>query len=889
MALTAGTRLGPYEILAPLGAGGMGEVYRARDTRLDRSVAIKVLPAHLADRPELRRRFEREARTVSSLNHPNICVLHDIGSENGVDFLVMELLEGTTLADRLTKGALPIPEALRYGTEIADALDRAHRQGVVHRDLKPGNIFLARRSGPSSPPIAKLLDFGLAKTSGPVVGGDRVGPSMAPTIAPLTTEGTILGTPQYMAPEQLEGKDADARTDIFAFGALLYEMVTGRRAFQGHTQVSVIAAIIEHDPPPVSSLQPVSPPVLDDLVKTCLAKSPDDRWQSMRDVLLQLKLIADRSGVSATTAALTGPAPSRLRLAWAAAATLLVASLIMAEMLMAGRRTPAATKLSFQVDIPSLPINFTRSLALSPDGNHLVGIGSSERGTTLQLRPLGSQETRVLFVSQNVGAGSSVYPFWSPDGRFVAFFLIGKLLKVDIVGNPPQELCDAPVGRGGTWNRAGVILFAPAATGPLFQVSDSGGKPVQATELDGSRQETAHRDPYFLPDGKHFLYLAVSSKPENSGIYAGSLNSKERKRLLASGSKADFAAPGHILFMRGTTLMGQRFDPDRLELVGDPFRVAEPVAADPGTGTVGFTVSQQGMLAYQTAASAERHLLWFNRGGGRLGEVGEPSGNSSPALSPDLQHVAVTKTGDIWLLDLVRGGSSRLTSDPALDSTPLWSPDGTRIVFNSNRGGRTFDLYVKNSGGGREELLLKSDYQKYPEDWSPDGRSLLYTEVSPDTGFDLWTVPLTGGRKPQRVVQTPFLDIHGRFSHNGRWIAYASDESGRAEVYVQSFPVTGSKWKVSTAGGAQPRWRHDGKELFFLSLAGEAMAVDISTRKADVLEAGTPRKLFQANPVAVVQGRNSWDVTPDGQRFLINSGGAAPPITVVVNWLAGTK
>jgi Tol biopolymer transport system component len=666
---------------------------------------------------------------------------------------------------------------------------------------------------------------------------------------------------------------------------MVYESVTGRRAFQGNSEASLIAAILGHVLPPISSLQPTAPQRLDDLVTISVAKDPENRWQSMRDVLLQLRGVAERADAS------TSPAlgrDKRLRLPWMSVAiAFLLLGVTATVWLMSLRPVSDAARLMFDIDMsPASPTNLSPTMALSPDGKQLAAPVFSARGPELRIRSLDKLETHTLANVSNNVAGS-VFPFWSPDNRWVAYFADGKLLKADLAGNPPQAICDTRDGRGGTWNRDGVIVFAPASTGPLFQISAVGGSAVQATELDSVRQETAHHDPNFLPDGRHFLYVADSRKPENIALYVGSLGTRERKRLLENTSKALFAAPSHLVFFRDSKLLAQRFDPARLTLAGDPFVVAEQVASStPGNGSVaGFTVSDQGTLAYRRVESSVRHLVWFERSGTRLGEVGAPSDYGDFALSPDLRRVAVSNRGDIWLLDLVRGGVERFTVNSATDAAPVWSADGGRIAFQSNRNGR-FDLFVKAlAGGGDGEGIVKSSGDKWTEDWSPDGRVLLYTEASPDR-LDLWTVSMTGDRKPQRLIHSDFISAHGRFSADGRWIAYVSTETGRAEIYVQNFPLTGRKWKVSTAGGAQPRWRKDGSELFFMSLAGEAMAVDIRTSSQTELQVGTPRKLFQANPVSVFNGRNSWDVTPDGQRFLINSGAGASPITVVVNWAA---
>ncbi|MDA2930745.1 protein kinase [Acidobacteria bacterium AH-259-O06] len=882
MSLASGTRLGPYEIITLLGAGGMGEVYRARDTRLDRTVAIKVLPSHLSDNPGLRQRFEREARTISRLNHPHICTLYDIGHHQGIDFLVMEYLEGKTLADRLAKGALPIDQALRYAVEIADALDKAHRQGVVHRDLKPGNIMLTETG-------AKLLDFGLAKLRPPPAAAASL--SALPTEeASLTAEGTILGTFQYMAPEQLEGKEADARTDIFAFGALLYEMATGRKAFEGKSQASLIAAILERHPPPISTLQPLTPPALDHAVRRCLAKEPDERWQSANDLTGELKWIVEAGSQAGLPAPVLARRRSRQRLGWIAAGALclpLIATLSLSVIHL--REVPQeAHPMRFFVSPPE-QVTLARFPVISPDGKHLVfETRSADSPNLLWVRSLDSLTARSL-----PGTEGALYPFWSPDSRFIGFFSRGKLKKVPLSGGPPQTLCDAPAGRGGSWNRDGTIVFNPHWADPLQYVSAAGGEAKPLTELDESRGETAHRWPGFLPDGRHFFYLALSSQPENRGIYLASLDSKETKRLLSATLNAAYAEPGYLLFMRESTLMAQPFDKQGLELTGEAFPLAQNVDRTEHTYTTAasFSVSENGVLTYRSGSSLSRNqLVWFDREGKRLGPVGEPADYSNHALSPDGKRVAVglrdpeTQTRDIWLFDLARATSSRLTFDPADDLNPVWSPDGTRIAFTSDRKGPR-DIYQKMaSGTGQDELVLESGEQKSLTDWSADGRFLLYNAPNPQTRGDVWMLPLSEEGKPTPFLQQSFDQREAQFSPDGRWVTYYSNESGTRQVYVQPFPATGGKWQISTQGGVEPRWRRDGKELFYIA-GSNLMAVEVNTRGSS-LEAGIPKVLFEAS-FAGLGTRNSYVVSADGRRFLIITPveqAASSPITVVLNW-----
>ena len=906
MALERGQRLGPYEILEPLGAGGMGEVYRAKDTRLNRTIAIKVLPANVADRTEATQRFEREARAIAAMNHPHICVLHDIGNHQGTDYLVMELLEGETLAQRLAKGPLPIDEAVKYATEITDALDKAHRQGVVHRDLKPGNIMLTKSgAGSTGSPQAKLLDFGLAKLKQPsdVVQGARpAGESLANLItqsANLTHQGAIVGTLQYMSPEQLEGKEADARSDIFALGAIVYEMVTGKRAFDAKSQVSLIAAILDQDPAPVSSVQPRTPRLLDHVVKRCLAKDPDGRWQNAADVLIELELIAEAGASFGAADHATRGMGRREITAWSIAGliALAVAAVVAVSMFRPAATTAGAPVMRFEVETP--PGVITLPFSLSPDGKRLVAVVNGERGSVLWVRLLDQLSGQVL---QGTEGANSV--FWSPDSRYVGFVAGGKLMRVDLIGAPPQTICDAPgIAYGGTWNSDGIILFG-SETG-LLQVAATGGPVRPATELDKTRGETSHARPSFLPDGQHFLFLARSG--ENSAIFVDSLEKKGRKFLLNSQTQAVFAPPNQLLYLRENTLLAHQFDLDRLELVGDPVPIAERVVGNFVTGAAMFSVGETGQLAYRVGSNItlRRELGFVDRDGKPQGApFGAGRGNyQNPVLSPDDQRVAVNRAeqgSDIWILDRVRGGSTKFTFAPEADDHPLWSPDGKRIAFSSTRDGQVANLYEKPSGGaGQEQPLLKSDHAKTPTDWSRDGRFIIYEDRNPKTGVDLMVLPMTGDRKPVEYLRTPFNEGKARFSPDGKWVAYTSDESGLPEVYVQSFPPKGSKWLISTAGGNQPRWRPDGKELFYLSPIADDqfMAVDILSAPADTdFKIGVPKKLFITNVfTSGGEQRNSYDVTRDG-RFLLNGGvgaSAAPPVrsvvTLVLNWATDLK
>jgi serine/threonine protein kinase len=886
MSIAAGTNLGPYEILAPLGTGGMGEVYRARDTRLERTVAVKVLPAHLSSSAESRQRFEREAKTISQLSHPHICALYDVGNQDGVEFLVMEYLEGETLSDRLLKGPLPFDQVLRFGIEIADALDKAHRQGIVHRDLKPGNVMITK-SG------VKLLDFGLAKAIAPKSPQQL---TSFPTQAALTQEGTILGTFQYMAPEQLEGKDADARTDIFAFGTVLYEMATGQKAFSGKTQASLIAAIIERVPPPISTISPMTPPAFERVVRTCLAKDPEDRWQTAHDVMLELKWIAEAGSQAGLPAPIVARRRSRERLAWIVAGILAASTVALAVLELTRPRSASPIVRSSVLPPDKTAFSFVGGgagpVAISPDGRQLAFV-ASESGTKKQLwvRSLDSLVARPLPATEG-----ATYPFWSPDSRFVGFFADGKLKKIEVSGGPPLSICDAPNARGGSWSREGTILFEPSFRDPLHRVSASGGKPVSVTKFDASRRETTHRWPYFLPDGRHFLFFSGShstgAESELDAIFVGSLDGEKPKLLVNARSNAAYAA-GHLLFVRQKTLLAQPFDPESLKLSGEAFPIVENVQDDPGFFNAVFSVSEQGTLAYQEAGGTTglSELAWVDRSGKKIDVLGDPADYYEPRISPDGRRVAVAvgDPGDIWVYDVARRVRTRLTFAGADDSAPVWSPDGTRVAFQSGRSG-SGDLYAKvASGTGADELLASSKIFKVPNGWSPDGRYLAYIafQGAPGSKADLWLLSLPD-RKASPLLQTEFDEVAAAFSPDGRWLAYASNESGRFEIYVQPFPGPGGKWQISTSGGVHPRWARGGKELFFVAPEGKIMSVEIRT--GTLVEAGTPQALF-ATSLKSAPGP-PYDVSSDGQRILLNrpiGEESLPPITLVQNWTAAVK
>ncbi len=890
MALAAGTKLGPYEIAAPLGAGGMGEVYRARDTRLNRTVAIKVLPDHLGDSAKLRERFDREARTIASLNHPHICTLYDIGREDGTDYLVMEYVEGETLAARLRRGPLPVEQVLQYAIEIADALDKAHRKGITHRDLKPGNIMLTN-SG------AKLLDFGLAKLKQEMAPAGAQMSQLPTASEPLTAQGTILGTLQYMAPEQLEGKEADARTDIFAFGVVVYEMATGKKAFEGKSQASLIAKILETDPAPISSLQPMTPPALDRVVKKCLAKEPERRWQAASDLCDELKWIAEGGSQAGVAAPVVARRRNRERIAWALAGGAILFASIAAYFLLQPKKAENVLRFSVLAPENTRFVPAGGFLSLSPDGRKLAFVTQGQAGGSREIwvRSLDS-----LVANAFQGTEGAIGPFWSPDSQYIAFFTVnGKLEKVPVSGGTPEMLCDAHSAYGGTWNRDGVILFS--SDDKLYRVSEAGGTPTLVAAPDAARQEREYDLPQFLPDGRHFLFLLVTGAAANSynnrGFVAtGSLDSPKTERLFESVSNALYAPPGYLFYVNQGTLVAQGFDANGLRLTGPAAPVGTGVGLTAGYGYGFFSVSETGALAYQAAPGAFgiSQMTWYNRAGEKLGTVGESGHYSSSALSPEGSKIAVGVGGagarDIWIYDLKRGTDSRLTFGSADNFNPLWSADGSRIMFTSDRAGSR-DIYEQpaNGLGNAEPIYESKDQAKTVDDLAPDGRHAFYDTAGGTDSTELWALPLTGERKPFPFVQgSGFGAREARFSPNGRYVAYASSETGRYEIYVQTFPDHLGKWQVSTSGGIEPTWRRDGKELFYLSPDDKMMAVEVSTDSAN-FQAGIPKPLFQAQLIPGFFFRNRYVVSADGQRFLMltpTGETASAPLTVVLNWPA---
>jgi len=903
--LKSGARLGSYEILARIGAGGMGEVYRARDTRLNRIVAIKILPPHLAGSFESRDRFEREARTIGNLNHPHICTLYDVGHQGDVDYLVMEFIEGETLSSRLLKGPLPLDQMLTYAIQIADALDKAHRKGVTHRDLKPGNIMLTKTG-------AKLLDFGLAKLK-QAASPAGVPLSQLPTVQdPITAQGAIVGTLQYMAPEQLEGKETDARTDIFAFGAVVYEMATGKRAFDGKSNASTIAKILEVDPPPISSLQPMTPATLDRLVKACLAKDPDNRLQSAQDAKLDLQWIRDAAGEPAASLIPARVPGWRRMLPWSAAGVAIAAAVALVSLWSRHPSSAPSDAVRFQIAIPATPpLRTTGLFALSPDGRQLAFVATSADGVPrIWTRSLNSLEMQPLAGTESVGT----LLFWSPDSRFIAFDAGGTLQKIDVAGGSPVAVCALDkTGVGGAWNGDGVILFGQFG-GVVMQVSAAGGAPVPLTALDASHGDIAHVDPSFLPDGRHFLYYRDAGT--TGYISVGSLDAKpaqqDPRRLVEANSAALYVSSsstdsGNLLFVsrNGSTLTAQPFDARRLATSGDPTRVVEHslgLFLDAGT----FSVSTNGTLVYQSVGAVKSQPAWFDAQGKLLSKVSDPGLYGGLALSPDGARALVSRSslpdqhGSLWLLDTSRGTSTRLDLDPSTENrTGAWSADGRNIIFGSSRQGTMMDIYEKPTSGAADiESLVASDEWKVPSSVSPDGRFLLYDSTGPGTKDDLWVLPLGGRQKPVPFLRTPFEEVGARFSPDGRWVAYQSDESGRFEVYVRPFSPdapeeaasgSGDKFLVSTNGGSSPFWRQDGKELYYLDSDRKVMAVGVTTRPA--FRTGVPKFLFQS-PLQFDQTEETfWSPSPDGKRFLflVPEMQGQTPFTVVLNWQSALK
>ena len=893
MTLNSGAKLGPYEIVSPLGAGGMGEVYRAKDSRLGREVAIKVLPESMANDSEALARFEREAKAVAALSHPNILALHDIGNENGVAYAVMELLEGETLRARLNTGMIPPRKLTDYARQIAEGLAAAHEKGIVHRDLKPENLWVTADGR------MKILDFGLAKLqNGPGVADSG---ENSPTRSLGTGPGMTLGTVGYMSPEQVRGEPADHRADIFSFGAVLYEMASGQRAFKGNSAVETMNAILKSEPPETEGSQTGAGLGLERIIRHCLEKNPGERFQSSRDLAFDLSSLSALTGSGAPIAAGAGR-KKKLSYAIATLTGALLAAGFCAAFLyrapMPGRPLRAMllppVKTAFDFTLTN-----AGSLAISPDGSAVIfAVNNAEKKKQLWLRTLVRVEPQLLN-----GTAGATFPFWSPDSKSVAFFADGSLKKIDVAGGPALKICDASDGRGGSWNSDGVILFAPEAIVPIHRVAAAGGIAVAVTTINEERQETTHRFPWFLPDGNHFLYLAGSHtagvESEANAIFVATLDGKVNKLLLNVRSNPAYAG-GRLFFVRQHTLMAQTLDLGKLQLTGDAVPVAESVQFDLGYFRGIYAVSQAGLLVYQGGNSDQRdQLTWYGHDGKAGASLGEPEYPQNLRFSRDGKRVAVELfdthlgTSDLWVYEVARGLKTRLTFEPTDEYSAAWSPDGTRIIYTGNDTGKRRgqgNLFLKNADGtGARETLIESDGFKFASDWSRDGRFLSYIFNYPKSKGkvrgDIWILPMTGERKPFPFLQNEFEQSLPQFSPDGRWMAYISNESGRKELYVRPFPGPGGKWQISTEGTDIFRWQADGSAMTYLTLDKKLMRVAVA--KGDSFTAGAPQRLFD-----LPEGTESLDIAPDGQNFLLalrTAKAESQPLTLVQHWDAELK
>ena len=893
--LIPNSTLGPYSILSKIGEGGMGEVWRARDEKLGRDVAIKVLPGAFSGDKSRLARFEQEAQAAGALNHPNILVIYHIGTHEGAPYIVSELLEGETLRDRMGGGALPQRKAIDYALQIAHGLAAAHEKRIVHRDLKPDNLFITKDGR------VKILDFGLAKLLGrPDAETEGRGDDIATLLAasprhpvpasPNTDPGTVMGTIGYMSPEQLRGQPADHRSDIFSFGAILYEMLCGRRAFRGQSTADTMSAILREDPPDISETNKAVSPALERVVRHCLEKSPEERFHSASDLAFAIEALSGSTGNSTTVLA-TLPGPRRnfaKLLPWTIAGVALVASTALAWLYF--QQTPAVEQpVRFAVSMPKEAIEAS-SPAISPDGRTLAFVIVSEGKRNLYIRPLSQLEAQPL-----AGTEDAQFPFWSPDSRYIGFFSNNKLKKIEVSGGPTQTLCDAPSAFGGTWNADGVILIGLDTKG-INRVSSAGGTPVRIIPRDESRKEIAQAWPVFLPDGNHFLYQSWNGRSDDSAIFVASLGGSDRKLLLKADSSPLYAAPGYLLFARGATLTAQSFDVRTLELTGEPFPVAEQIGYNSFMSYANASVSVNGTVAFLTGGVANRQLIWFDRSGKQLESVGTPGEINDIVLSRDGKRLAMQRledgNSDIWLMDLARGVPSRFTFEATVEDFPVWSPDGNFVVFSSGGAGPDvfFNLYRKvSSGAGNPEPLFESDQTKEPTDWSRDGRFILLNAYDGIDGSDIWVLPVFGDGKAYALLKTAFEESSASFSPDGRWFAYISNETGRAEVYIQTFPQTGGKWLISNGGGGQPRWRADGKELFYIAPDKTLMSVEVKTEST--LETAAPKPLF-ITKVRSSNSTNRYVVTSDGQRFLINAPAGdvgVAPIILILNWASSLK
>jgi Tol biopolymer transport system component len=886
MPLVLGTKLGPYEIVAPLGAGGMGEVYRARDTRLDRSVAIKILPAQFSSDPVRKQRFEREAKTISSLNHPHICVLHDVGSQDGVDYLVMECVEGETLAKRLEKGPLPVEQVLKYGAQIGDALDKAHRSGIVHRDLKPGNIML-------TPAGAKLLDFGLAKPTAPLTSVATLTAAVTQS-SPMTEQGAIVGTFQYMSPEQVEGKELDGRSDIFSLGAVLYEMLTGQRAFQGKSQLSVASAILEKEPAPINTIKPMTPPTLDHAIRRCLAKEPEKRWQSAADLAGELQWIAEAGSQAGMQAPVVMHRKVRERLGWVAATFLALVAVAFAIsfVLRAPKPPPEPTRLTAEIGAEAnLVTDIGAAAIFSPDGRRLVFVAAgSDQKRRIYLRSMDQLQATALS-----GTDNARDPFFSPDGQWLGFFADGKLKKISVQGGAAVTLCDASSDRGGSWGEDGTIVFEADPRVPLSKVSSAGGSPQLLTPLDRQTGEITQRWPQMLPGGRAVLFTSskTGGNYQDADIAVYSMDSGKRKSLQHGGFHARYLPSGHLVYVHEGTLFAVPFDLKRLEVTGQPIPVLEGVVTVPGNGGAQFSLSETGSLVYIAGRGGivNNSVYWMDRQGQftPLREI--PADYYQPGFSPDGKRLAMgifdgKSSAAVWVYEWDRDILTRLTFSDHDENNPVWTPDGQRITYTSHENGE-FNLYWKRADGSGEALRLTKDKAvKYPFSWRPDGKVLAFSQLNPDTSWDIMTLAVEGDEKsgwkvgePRPFLNTPFAERSPAFSPDGRWLAYTSDESRNYEVYVRPFPGPGGKWQISTGGGDHPKWSRNGKELLYCAGDNRIMVANYAT-SGDSFHAEKPQLWspgqFNCSGFAV-----DFDLHPDGKRLAVLKAGGAGEVPKV--------
>jgi len=882
MALESGQMFAYYRLAGKIGEGGMGVVWQAEDTKLDREVAIKLLPEELTGDPERLARLQREAKVLASLNHPNIASIYDLDSDGGNHFLVLELVEGEDLAERMDRGAIPVDEAVRLAIQIAEALEAAHENHVIHRDLKPANVKLTREGR------IKVLDFGLAKVW--QLDGRETSLSYSPTItARMTQMGVILGTAAYMSPEQARGQEVDKRSDIWAFGVLLYEMVTGDRLFAGDTATDILGAIV-HRSPDWDRLPDDMPAGVLRLLKRCLTQELPERLRDIGEARFALSHLEEDAPQPEAQAA----APAASSRPWKIAAGLLLAAsaALAAALLWFPGAEPRVLRTTIEAP-PGHRLLSVRDTAgpvrVSPDGRSLAFVAQDDKAVSrVWVRSLDSAESRVV-----PGTEDGNRPFWSPDSRSLGFFSNGKLRRVALAGGAPLAVADAPDSRGGSWSPEGVIVFAPTSGSELHRVAAGGGETRRITDFEQAEShETSHREPRFLPDGRHFLYLAQSSDSTDWKVHVGDIDGGKSKSLSTTSGGAVYA-DGYFLSLRDTTLVAQRFDVETHTLSGDPMPVAEQVTLDPNYGIGVFSASSNGVLAYQSGSRESNELVWLDANGRHLGSAGQPDAYLDLALSPDGTRAAVVINEtdgirDLWVVNLVQGTRTRLTfstkDSPAVHSDPVWSPDGKEIVFAANRGG-TYDLYRKwADGSGEEKLLLAAPEDLWSYDWSPDGKFVIYGHERPehDGAEDLYIVPVSGQGESIRLLDTPFNEWPARFSPDGRWLAYDSPESGRREIYVVPFPGLGSRWQVSTEGGRFPRWSPDGRRLYFWK-GGQLMAARLLA-SGSTLQVGTVESVFNLSWGATSR---SYGLAPDGERFLTladDQSKGPPKISLYLHW-----